>query len=331
MIKRALRVVVTLFVVVAAGVFVVLQIFGGAVIKKTVNVAGPQILGVPVVLDEANLSIISGHAHLKGLRVGNPEGFKTDHLFEVGRLDVELDVRSLLSDTIRIRSIRVLDPSITYERGLLNSNLGALLDQLGGEADAEAKPGETPPEQAAAPDKAAEKAGGAKVIIDEFRIEGARVRLSLTAAQGLAAPIPLPPIVLTDMGKESEGASFTDVLRDVFKAVFGSVTSVLVGAGKLVGEGAELVGEGVMAVGEGAVKGVGAVGGAAVDGATVVGGAAVDGAQAVGGAVVGGAKAAGGAVVDGASKVVGGIGSLFGAGGDEEEKKSEPAESPQNP
>ncbi|HMP77145.1 MAG TPA: AsmA family protein [Kiritimatiellia bacterium] len=314
---RIAKKIVLILVLVLAGLIVFLQYFGGATIKQAVNTGGPLVLGVPVKLERATLRPIAGHAHLGGLTVGNPEGFKTDSLFQLGHIDIELDTRSLLGDTIRIRKIDIKDPKITMERGLTKSNLGALLEKLESK-DAGAKPAETTEKTPAKP--------GKKVIIDEITIAGAQLNLSLTAMGGFAAPLPLPPLTLRDLGKESEGASFTDVITDVVKAILGSATQVVAGAGKLVGEGAQLVGEGAMAVGGAAVDGATAVGGMAVDGAAAVGGVAVDGAKAVGGVAVDGAKAvggaaaaAGGAVLDGAGSAIKGIGGLFGGG----EKKEE--------
>lgn len=266
-----------------------LRYFGGATIKQAVNTVGPIVLGVPVKLETAKLQPLSGHVRLGGLVVGNPEGFKTDNLFELGHIEIDLDPRSLLRDTMRIKRIDIKDPQITMERGLRSSNLGALLEQL------EKKQGPKP-DQPAPEKKPAE--GGKKVVIDEITINGAQLNLSITALGGAAAPLPLPPITLRDLGKEDDGASFTDVITDIVKAILSSVTQVLAGAGKLVGEGAELLG----------------------DGAKAVGGAAVDGASAVGGAAVDGAKAVGGAVLDGAGAALKGIGGLLGGG---EKKKEE--------
>lgn len=303
---RTVKKVVLILVLVLAGLIVFLQYFGGATIKQAVNTGGPMVLGVPVRLDNAMLRPLLGRAHLGGLVVGNPEGFKTDSLFELGHIDVELDTGSLLGDTLRIRRIEIKDPKITMERGLRSSNLGALLEQL------EKKGGAEKPEQ---PEAATPAKPGKKVIIDEISISGAQLNLSLTAMGGLAAPLPLPPITLRDLGKEKEGASFTEVLTEVVRAILGSATQVAVGAGKLVGDGAKAVGEGAVAVGDAAVEGAAAVGGAAVDGATAAGELAVDGAKAVGGA----AAAAGGAVLDGAGSVLKGVGGLLGGG----EKKEE--------
>lgn len=320
---KILKRLILILVIILIGLVVFLRYFGGATIKQAVNTGGPMVLGVPVSLQDAKLRPLAGHIHLAGLHVGNPEGFKTDGIFDLGSIDVELDTHSLLGDTIRITKIEIKDPKITMERGLTKSNLGALLEKLEGDAKAE------PKKEPSAEQTAKTQKDGKKVIVDKISISGAQLNLSITGMQGLAAPLPLPPLTLRDLGKESDGTSFTQVITDVVKAILGSATQVAVGAGKLVGEGAKAVGAGAAAVGGVAVDGAAAVGGAAVDGAAAVGGAAVDGAAVVGGAAVDGAKAvggaaaaAGGAVIGGAGSVVKGIGGLF-TGGDEK-KADEP-------
>ncbi len=297
-----IRNILIVLVLLAVGLVAFLRYLGGATIKQAVNTGGPMALGVPVKLETAKLRPLAGHLHLGGLFVGNPEGFKTASLFELGQIEIDLEPRSLLSDTIRIKRIDIQNPKITMERGLRSSNLGALLEQL------EQKQGEK--SEAPAEKKAPPAEGGKKVVIDEITIAGAKLNVSLTAMGGFAAPIDLPSITLRDIGKEKEGARLTDVLTDIVRAILGSVTKVATSAGELVGDGAQLIGDGAAAVGGAAVDGATAVSGAAVDGVKAVGGAAADGVKAVGGA----AAAAGGAVLDGAGSVLRGVGGLLGGG-----------------
>ena len=329
---KLLKKLVLILVILLVALIAFVRYFGGVAIKKAVNTAGPLVLGVPVELNTAQIRPLAGHVHLGGLKVGNPDGFKTDHLFELGHLEIDLVPRSLFGDTIHIKTIDIKAPKITMERGLTTSNLGALLEKL------EKKGGDT------TDDPAAEKKpaqGGKKVVIDSITINGAQLNLSVTAMGGFSAPLPLPPISLSDIGKEKQGASLLEVLTRILRAILTSATDVVAGAGKLVGEGAAAVGglavDGAAVVGGAAVDGAAAVGGVAVDGAkavggtaAAVGGAAVDGAAAVGGVAVDGAKAvggaaaaAGGAVVDGAGKALKGVGGLIGLGGGEKEKKEE--------
>ena len=338
--KKAFKVALTLFLVVLVAIVLILNFFGGRVIRHTVNVAGPLALGVPVTLEEADFRLLRGFVKLNGLKVGNPEGYKTDSLFEVDELLVDLDTRSLMGGVVHIRKIAIDGPRITYERGLTASNLSDLLEGLEKGEKTEEKPVEKPEEKKAAP---ADEGGGVKVIIDEINITGARLKVSLTVAQGLSAPIPLPPINLVDIGKETGGAGVMEIITRIIRAILGTVTNVITGSAKLLGDGAVAVGKGAVAVGGAAVDGVTAVGGAAVDGAAAVGGAAVDGAKAVGkgaavvgGAAVDGAAAVGGAAVGGVKAVgkgvgavAGGIGNLIGLGDNEkEQEKEEPAPEP---
>jgi uncharacterized protein involved in outer membrane biogenesis len=260
MLKKILSIGLLLIVVIAVGVIT----FASHVVKNAVNRIGPAVLGVPVAVEHVRAYPVRGDIHIRGLIIGNPEGFKTDQLFSMGELNVDLSVKSILTDTIIIRKIEVVAPEISYEMTLRGSNIGALQESLAGEKS-ETNETET------AEEKPVEAAPGKKLIIENFIISDGKVKLSLPGMMGTAVPLPLPGIHLTDIGKEEQGASVTDVVGKIFGAVFSAVTQVVTSSGKLVGDGAKLIGDGAMAVGGVAVDGVSAVGGAAVDGVSAVG------------------------------------------------------------
>jgi hypothetical protein len=246
-----------------------ITLFGGAVIKRGVNTFGPAVMGVPVTLADASLRPFSGKARLTKLHVGNPEGFKTPALFTLGDVDIELNVRSLFSDTIIIHKIFINAPEITYERGLLSSNFGKLLKQLeGGDKGAETAG------KAGAPAKE-DAGGGKKVIIEELVVRDPRLNVSVTAAGGHYIPVALGQVEIRDIGKKSGGATFADAIRIIFSVLTQNIENAVAGAGDLVGSGVK------------------AVGGAAGEGAKALGGAISEGASAVGktlGGLLGGKK-----------------------------------------
>ncbi|NLB65580.1 MAG: AsmA family protein [Lentisphaerae bacterium] len=290
--KKTLKILLGIILVLAI-LLVVAEFTLDKVILTAFNKAAPAALGVDATLENASLSLFRGKASLEGLHIGNPEGYKTDGLFDLGSIAIKLDVRSLLSKTIIIREITIQDMALTYEKGLLNSNLGALIDQLAGDDDDE------PKEKDEAKDKKEKKKDGKKVVIEKLAISGSKMNVSITGAAALtgggAIPIPLPPITLTDLGKEKEGVTVIEAVQNVLKAILGAAGSAITGAGGLVADGAKAIGEGALAVGEGALDaGKAVVGGAADAGKAVVGGAAD-----AGKAVVGGAADAGKAVVGG--------------------------------
>ena len=263
---------------IAGGIVVVLVLAFGAlefalnpIVEKIVNAAAPAALGVPVTLQGADLSLARGRAALTGLHVGNPEGYKTDGLLDLGSVSVKLDRSSLLSDVVVIKEIAVAGLVVTYEKGLLNSNLGALIDQLSaGEKGTD--------EEKAAEKSEAEDSAGKKVVIDKLTMTGSKMNFSVTGAAALtgggAVPLPLPPITLTGLGREKDGVTFVEAIQHVLKAIAGATGTAIVGAGHLIGDAGKAVGTGALAVGEGAVD----AGKAVVSGTVDAGKAVVDGA-----------------------------------------------------
>jgi hypothetical protein len=233
---RLLLVVVILVVlaVVAVGFFL-----DGA-IKKGVETFGPQIAKVDIKLDSVNLSILSGSGKIKGLVVGNPEGFKTPNAIKVGTASVSVVPGSVFSDKIVIKSIRVEAPEITYEGGLLGGdNLHKILDNV---------------TAAAGGGNAATNASGKpakKLQVDDFLITGAKVNVSLKGTGGFAAPITIPDIHLTSLGQGPDGITAAELTRKVLAEVS---TDVAKAAVKVVGD-----------IGKGAVDAAGNVGKSATE------------------------------------------------------------------
>ena len=246
-------------ILILAGLLVVLALLAVAaifyldqIVLKTVNQAGPEALGVPVSLQDAQIRPLRGTIALKGLHLGNPEGYKTDGLLDLDSLFIHVDLASLRTDTVVIREIAVNGLVVTYEKGLLNSNLGALIDLLS--AGEEETPEPVPEDQTAGSEKS-----GKKVVIDQLSIAGSRMNFSVTGAAaltgGAAIPIPRPPITLPGLGREKDGGlTFVQAVRRVLTAIAGATGTAIAGSGKILGDGAKAVGEGALAVGEGAVN-----------------------------------------------------------------------------
>lgn len=249
---------------------VVLIFWGGHVVKHSVNVVGPQILGVPVTLESARFHPLRGYISLEGLVVGNPEGFRTESLFQMNHLEVDLDMKTLFSDPLVINRILIDAPQITFEMGLRGTNLGTLLDSL--EEKEEKARTDVPEEEDAEP---TEPARG--VVIKEFVLAETTVRVSATALRGQSVPVTLGTVTLTELGGEDQ--SIAQIVTQVVKALAGTVVNAVAGAGDLLGAGLQ-----------GAWSGVSSVGGVAVDGVRAVTGGVTDGARAVTGGVADGAR-----------------------------------------
>lgn len=259
--KKTIRIVLIVVVILFIGV----MFFAGQLVKQSVNKLGPAVLGVDVSVGNVIVLPLRGLIRINDLVVGNPEGFKTDSLFKMTRLNIDIKMSSIFSDTIIVKDITVIGPEITYEKTLTDSNVSALEKKLGGD---NAKKPETEK-----PDDTAGKEGGKKVIIEHFALNEGQINLSLPGMMGSAIPIPLPALEMKDIGKDEDnsGASLTDVIGEIFSTIFSSVGKAVTSSGKLLGDGAKAVGEGAMAAGGLAVDGVSAVGGAVGDAGKAIG------------------------------------------------------------
>jgi hypothetical protein len=235
---------VVLTVVVVTGV----SLFLDAIVKKGMETVGPKITQVSIKVDAVNLTLLNGSAKVKGLVVGNPEGYKTPQAISVGSAAVGVNPLTVFSDKIVVRSVRVEAPEITFEGGLGGNNLSKIMDNV----NAVAKNG------GPASTNTTAKAGnepGRKIEVDDFLITGAIVHVSLTGLGGREMTLPLPDIHLTDLGKDSAGITATDLTRRVLGAITTATIKAVANATTDIGKGAENLGKDAgKAVGQNADK-----------------------------------------------------------------------------
>src|SRR6266446_251191 len=127
--KIVVRLLIALAVLVLLGV-VAAHLFLDGAIKRGVETIGSKLTKVDVKLDAVSLSFLSGSGKIKGLMVGNPEGFKMPSAINVGLASLALKPGALLSDKVLIQSINVQAPEITFETDLRANNLSKILANL---------------------------------------------------------------------------------------------------------------------------------------------------------------------------------------------------------
>ena len=241
--KRWMKVLIWIVGIVAV-LLVALDLFAGYIVKGAINTAGPTALGVPITVKSVRIGLLSGHFGLKGLVIGNPEGFDTPEAIRVENAVVDVRLTSLFAKVLVIDRIYVDGPEITYEVGHKGSNISAIQKNV-----EPSKPKKEAPKPAEKPAKEAKK-----VQITDFLIEHGKLHFCAAGMGGHGLSMPLPPIHLTDVGKESGGAT----PKEVIGKVFGAVGDAVGGVGTGITKGAKGVGKGATdagkAVGEGATK-----------------------------------------------------------------------------
>ena len=197
-----------LLALVAVGVFWAYR-SADVLVKTTLERYGPDVLGVPVSVAEVSISPQSGAGAVKGVEIGSPPFFGSQHSARFGEIRVALDPLTLTDDVVRIREVTVDSPRIVYERGREGSNLDAIQKNI----DAYVKRAETegPPGAAGKPPR--------RFIVDRLTIRGATVTMTNPALKGQGITFDLPELTLADVGKPEGGLRASQVASRVTHAL----------------------------------------------------------------------------------------------------------------
>jgi hypothetical protein len=234
-----LKFVVIPVVVLLLVVVVVFIVAGNTLIKAGIETAGSKTLGVPVTLKSVNLSLLRGRVDIKGLVIKNPPGYANDTLLDLGEGMVNLDIGSLLSNTIKIELIKLNGTKLTMEQKGLTNNLKEILDRLPKEEKTETTPAEK----------------GKDLHIDKLEITNTNVNVKLIPIPGKIDTVSMniDPIVMTDLGTNKK-LKMGELMARILGAIATGVARQ--GAGKLPGD---MVSGITSAVGSGAEMGKAAV------------------------------------------------------------------------
>jgi|SRR4051812_24245580 hypothetical protein len=190
--------------------------FLDSAIKKGFNTVGPKITKVDTRIDGASLAILSGAGKVKGLFIGNPEGYKSASAIQVGSSSFAVQPGSLLSDKVIVKSVRVESPELTFETDLKGNNLKKILSNI---QETTGTSG-TEPTKEPQPKEPAAKAGK-KLEVDEFVITGTKLHVTVNAPVigQRSATVPVPDINLPPLGKGNEGVTVAEVSSVALQAL----------------------------------------------------------------------------------------------------------------
>ena len=231
-----LPVAVVAFVIVAAVISI--HLFGGRALKLGIEKVGTDTLKVDVTVEKVSFSVTGGWLKLKGLKVANPEGYEYENLLELGSGEVEMNIKSLMTDKIVIKNIKLDNVALVIEqKELVHNNLQEILDSL-----------PTPEEEKNQADKPA------KIVhVDKLTIDNATVKAKLLPIPGRADTVnlTLDTIEMTDLGQDNKmtpAILVAEILRAIAVGVaeqgrdllpadmIGAMTSVLEASGKIITE-----------------------------------------------------------------------------------------------
>lgn len=198
--------------IVAIGVYVVMN--SGALLERAIESYGSDYLGAPVDVSEARVSLTEGSAAIDGLVIGNPPGFSGPPAFQLDNIAMTLDTGQLSGDLIVLETVTIDGAKVAALVKGRESNLGALMDNLNARIGAE---------------ETEEAESEVKLIIDRLDFTNAEAAVDSNLLG--QAMVDIPDVHLTDIGRQSNGATVGQVLKQVLEPVVRAVTRKLIEGG----------------------------------------------------------------------------------------------------
>ena len=119
--------------------------------------------------------MLSGNGKLKGIFIGNPDGFQTDSAFELDEVKVAMNISSVFDDKIIVDEILINAPEVTYEKKGNTNNIKSILNNIQSFAE------KSKAEKGRAEEKTAEEAdknGERKMQVNNFIMKDGKVNMS---------------------------------------------------------------------------------------------------------------------------------------------------------
>ena len=226
--------------ILVGAVVVLLSLSLNDMTKASIERLGPELTGTSVTLKQVNLSLLSGNGELQGLTIGNPSGFQAEHALKLGKVQVDISLPSVVSDTIAIEEILIERPELVFEGNLTSNNFQQIRERVEAYGASHEKVDER---------KDTSTTSKKKVEIDHLFIKDAQVELALSILDGKGPTISLPDIHLQDIGKKTNGATWQEVVEQLLDAVESSILQAIPKAGKHIERGIQKVTESLQDLG----------------------------------------------------------------------------------
>ena len=195
----------------------------GHIVKFTLTSIAPKVLDAPVKVDSVSVNVFSGVVDIRNLFIGNPVGYKNDRALTVKHIiPSTLTADKLVVEEFTLDGVDVyFEPSanlLSNNLSQLNENVQNFQKKLGLEEKAAQKK-----DDAGKPEKET------KLEVDDLNMNSIYVNV-VASAPGLPAtdaPLPVVPINLENLGKDSDGITPLDlsaaILNKLTLGVFASI------------------------------------------------------------------------------------------------------------
>lgn len=192
---KLLTIIVSVIVGIILVVLIGINLFADLALKIGIETVATRALNVGVSVGDVDLSILGGKLVITNLTINNPPGYQHDKLLKVKSCKVQVSVRSLLSDTIRIKEFNLDGIELVIEqKNITNNNIRDIINSISTEEQKEQEP-----------DKEA-AASGKNIQIEKLRISNVTVKAKLLPVPGKfdTVTLKLSPIEMNNLGSDGK-------------------------------------------------------------------------------------------------------------------------------
>jgi len=214
---KALGWIIGLVVLLIAGIGVYVVLNSGALLERAIETYGTRYLGAPVSVGGVNVAITEGSAGIDELVIDNPSEFSGPAAFRLGNISATLDTQQISSELVVLKNVSIDGAEINLLAEGRNTNLKALMDHLDREIGATDQAEDTG------------TASEVKLIIDRFSFTNATASVDSDVLG--QASVTLPDINLSDIGRQSNGATVGQALKQILDPIVRAVTRRMVEQG----------------------------------------------------------------------------------------------------
>ena len=211
-----------------SGLLIVVLVFGiivGAVIMyldgivaSAMRKLGTAATGTELKVQSVGISLAAGNLTINKLTIANPTGYESPNAFWVEKLEVDLDVNSVFTDTIIVEKVEIEDIWIDFEPTLNGSNLTDIKKNIMKFAKSQ-KAEEKKSEETTKKEEPAPAGKSKKVIIKSFVIKKGTINVASRAMPSNIS-VTLNKLTLTNVGQDNvTGEVFGQILDAIMEQV----------------------------------------------------------------------------------------------------------------
>jgi hypothetical protein len=217
---KIVKVLLVLVIVAVLGIagaiwFVAGRIDGWA--KTLIEKGGTHVLAVDTTLQKADIQFTKSAFAMEGLKVANPEGYKTSHFLTLGAGSVSVDPDTVQSDLIQLPTLTLSAIDVNLEKAAGKANYQQILEN----AKRFENSGSSAPPSSGGAD-------GPKFVIRRIEIRDINAHAQLLPIGGDATKVDVnvPELVLTDVGSGGTPLTTAELINLITKSILSSIISV---------------------------------------------------------------------------------------------------------